>query len=36
MGFWRSDEKEKWKEFISLISEETGLNSLMIEKDTLQ
>ena len=36
MGFWHSDEKEKWKEFISLISQETGLNSLMIEKDTLQ
>ena len=36
MGFWHKDEKEKWKEFISLISQETGLNSLMIEKDTLQ
>ena len=36
MGFWHNDEKEKWKEFISLISQETGLNSLMIEKDTLQ
>ena len=36
MAYWYKDKKEEWREFISLISQETGQDILMIEKDTIQ
>jgi hypothetical protein len=31
MAYWYKDKKEEWREFISLISQETGQDNLMIE-----